>query len=112
MSEGEGHTIKHKHVLEQVEYHHTRWSWVQPALDWSYAVPKNGEEGMFVLILAYGVIIGMSTALLWHFSNIWIHGQHLVGEPNIMVRSLETVMLMAILVFGISRFIDCLRNKG
>ena len=62
-------------------------------------------------VIADGALIGMSAALLWHFSNIWRYGQYLVGEPNIVVRSLETVMLLAILVFGVSKFIGSLSGK-
>jgi len=61
--------------------------------------------------ITYGSIIGMSAALLWHFSNIWLYGQYLVGEPNIVIRSLETAMLIAILSFGVNRFISTLRGK-
>jgi len=59
-------------------------------------------------LVADGVIIGMSSALLWHFLNIWRYGQHLVGEPNIVIRSLETAVLLAILVFGVSKFVGSL----
>ena len=56
-------------------------------------------------------IIALSAALLWHFSNIWRYGQHLVGEPNILIRSVETVELFLILLFGISLFIIDLRRS-
>ena len=59
-------------------------------------------------LVADGVIIGMSSALLWHFLNIWRYGQYLVGEPNIVIRSLETAVLLAILVFGVSKFVGSL----
>ncbi len=62
-------------------------------------------------IIADGVIIGMSAAFLWHFSNIWRYGQYLVGEPNIVIRSLETAALLAILVFGIGKYISDLKGK-
>ena len=62
-------------------------------------------------IIADGVIIGMSAALLWHFSNIWRYGQHLVGEPNIVIRSLETAGLLLILTFGISKYVSDLKRK-
>lgn len=62
-------------------------------------------------IIADGVIIGMSAAFLWHFSNIWRYGQYLVGEPNILIRSLETAGLLAILVFGVSKYISDLKKK-
>ena len=53
-------------------------------------------------VIVNGVLVGMSAALLWHFSNIWRYGQYLVGEPNIVIRSLETAGLLIILVFGVS----------
>lgn len=55
-------------------------------------------------------VIGLSAALLWHFSNIWRYGQHLVGEPNIAIRSLETGGLLLILAFGVSKYISDLRR--
>jgi hypothetical protein len=61
--------------------------------------------------IVYGVIIGMSAALLWHFVNIWRYGQYLVGEPNITIRSLETALLLVILVFGVNEFVGSLRDR-
>lgn len=61
--------------------------------------------------IVYGVIIGMSAALLWHFVNIWRYGQYLVGEPNITIRSLETALLLVILVFGVNQFVGSLRDR-
>jgi hypothetical protein len=57
------------------------------------------------------VVIGLSAALLWHFSNIWRYGQHLVGEPNIAIRSLETAGLLLILAFGIGKYVSDLKGK-
>lgn len=61
-------------------------------------------------LIADTLIIGMSAALLWHFSNIWRYDQYLVGEPNIVIRTLETAMLLIILAFGVSKFISDLRR--
>ena len=58
-----------------------------------------------------GIIIGLSAAFLWHFSNIWRYGQYLVGEPNIMIRSLETAGLLVILIFGISNYISVVKSE-
>ena len=60
-------------------------------------------------IIADGVIIGMSAAFLWHFSNIWRYGQYLVGESNIVIRSLETAGVLVILGFGISKYVSDLK---
>ncbi len=51
------------------------------------------------------MIMALSAALLWHFSNIWLYGQHLIQEPNIKILVIETVGLAIILVFGIYMFI-------
>ena len=61
--------------------------------------------------IADGAIIGLSVSLLWHFSNIWRYGQHLIQEPNILILSLETAGLLLILVFGISKCISDLKRK-
>ena len=62
-------------------------------------------------IVSDGLVIGLSAALLWHFANIWRYGQYLVGEPNIVIRSLETVGLLLILAFGVGRYISDLRGE-
>jgi hypothetical protein len=59
-----------------------------------------------------GLIIGMSAALLWHFSNIWRYGQYVIGEPNIVIRSLETAGLLTIFIFGISNLIMSMKREN
>ena len=56
------------------------------------------------------LVIGMSVALLWHLSNIWRYGEYLAGEPNMLIRSLETVGLLVILVFGTAKFVTDLKR--
>lgn len=58
------------------------------------------------------IVIGLSAALLWHFSNIWRYGQYMIGEPNIAIRSLETAGLVFILIIGVSRYISDLKGKA
>lgn len=60
--------------------------------------------------LAYGMIIGMSAAFLWFFSNIARYGTHLIQEPNVIVLVLEIVFLFTIFVFGVVRLINLLRG--
>jgi len=62
-------------------------------------------------VIRDAMIIGLSGALLWHFSNIWRYGQYLVGEPNIAIRSLETAGLLVIFVFGISKYISGVKRE-
>ncbi len=61
-------------------------------------------------LLADGATVGLSAALLWHFSNIWRYGQHLIQEPNAVILSLETAGLLVIFVFGVSKFISELKK--
>jgi hypothetical protein len=64
-------------------------------------------------IIADGLIMALSVALLWHLSNIWRYGQHLVEEPNIVIRSLETAGLLGIFIFGATKCIsDMKRYEG
>ena len=74
-------------------------------------LPHNGNMMSIKNSIAYGAIIGMSAALLWHFSAIWRYGQYLVGEPNILIRSLETALLLAFWVFGINKLIGDVRSE-
>ena len=62
-------------------------------------------------LIVNGVIIGMSGVLLWHFLYIWRYEQYLVGEPNIIVRSLETAGLLLIFAFGIIKCIGDLKAE-
>ncbi len=52
------------------------------------------------------MLIGLSAALLWHFSNIWRYGTHLIGEPNKVILTLETTGLLLILIFGVIKWIS------
>ncbi len=73
----------------------------------------NTRSRMKIKDLAFdAVMIGLSAALLWHFSNIWRYGQYMIGEPNIAIRSLETAGLVFILIIGVSRYISDLKGKA
>ncbi len=63
-------------------------------------------------VIGNGIIVGLSIALLWHFSNIWRYGSHLINEPNVLVLSLETVGVFLILIFGISKFISDIKREN
>ena len=56
------------------------------------------------------MLIGLSASLLWHFSNIWRHGNHLIVEPNIVILSVEMAGLLSILAFGIAKCIIDLKR--
>ena len=61
-------------------------------------------------IIIDALLIGMSSALLWHFSNIWLYDKHFIAEPNIWIRSAETLGLLIILIFSIGKYIGDLRS--
>ena len=60
--------------------------------------------------MANSLLVGLSLAFLWHFSNIWRYGQHLIQEPNIIILSLETAMLLIIFAFGVYKFVGDFRR--
>jgi len=62
-------------------------------------------------VIRDAMLIGLSCALLWHFSNIWRYGQHLIQEPNIIILCLETAGLIVIFTFGISKFISGIKRE-
>lgn len=62
-------------------------------------------------VLTNGLLIGLSAALLWHFAGIWQYGEYLIAEPSQPVLIAETVGLVAVLVFGVYRFIQNLKGE-
>ena len=72
----------------------------------SYSKRKKPSRLNIRDLIADVLLTGLSASFLWHFSNIWRYGQYLQQEPNIVIRSAETALFIAILVFGISKFIS------
>ena len=84
-----------------------RWTWSKQLLKYQFEVIGISMKNAIYNAL----IVGLSGALLWHFSNIWRYEQYLIAEPNIVIRSLETVALLIILVFGIGKYISDLKRE-
>lgn len=62
-------------------------------------------------VIADGLIMALSAALLWHFSNIWRYGQYLAVEPNDIIRNLEMAGLIGIFIFGATKYISDMKRK-
>ncbi len=62
-------------------------------------------------VIADILIIGLSASLLWHFSNIWRYGEHLIVESNILIRSVETGVLVFAFTFGIAKFAGDVKQR-
>lgn len=62
-------------------------------------------------IIADGLIMALSAALIWHFSYIWRYGQYLAVEPNVIIRGLETAGLLGIFIFGATKYIRDLKGR-
>ena len=63
-------------------------------------------------VIADGLIMALSAALLWHFSNIWRYGQYLAVESNVIIRSLEMAGLLGIFIFGATKYISYLSGSN
>ena len=55
-------------------------------------------------IIADLLIIGMSSAFLWHFSQIFRFEKFYIAEPNPVILMLEMCGLGAIFAFGMIKF--------
>jgi len=63
------------------------------------------------IALASASIMGMSSAFLWHFSNILRYGQHVIQEPNIVILWSEIGLLIGVFLFGVYLLSEALRSK-
>ena len=63
-------------------------------------------------VLSYLALTGCALAFLWHFANIWLYGVTQAAEPNLVIRSCETVLFVVLLGLGIERMIAAVRKKG
>jgi len=59
----------------------------------------------FKLYFTYLLNIALTSALLWHFSNIWRFEWVLIGEPNLWIRTGETLLLAAILIYNLTQIL-------
>jgi len=67
---------------------------------------------MKIKCLACAILtVSLSVAFLWHFSNIWLYGTHLIQEPSKGELISETIMLLAIFLFGFSVMISEAKEK-
>ena len=63
-------------------------------------------------LIKSSLIISMSLALLWHFSNIVRYGTHIIQEPSPVILWSEVGLLAVILVFGIWSVVKILIKIG
>ncbi len=63
-------------------------------------------------IIKLALIVGMSAALLWIFWGIWLRGSHYLQEPNRLILSRETVLMVSILLFGLREFVRALVTRA
>ena len=55
--------------------------------------------------------LAMATFLLVHFALIWVYGMFYIFESNILVLTMETTMMVAILCFSLYCLLEQLRKK-
>ena len=71
---------------------------------------KMNKTDYFLNCLTYIVLIGMALVLLTHFSLIVWYGEFLIQEQNPILLTSEIVMLVAILGFGVWRFVKVIKG--
>ncbi len=57
---------------------------------------------MVLMALISGIInVGLSVFVLWHLSNIFRYGEFIITESNSLILLVETIAIVAFLIFGI-----------
>ena len=62
-------------------------------------------------VLASVLVIALGVILIIHFTLFWIHGGVFIHESNKAILSVETVMSVAILGFGVERLLNYTKEK-
>ena len=60
----------------------------------------NGAN-VWMRYLSNALLLGCGIAGLWVFSQFWLHERILVGEPNLTIRTLETVLFASITILAL-----------
>lgn len=55
--------------------------------------------------------VGSFAFMAWLFANFWIRGEFYVGEPNLLIRTLETIFIGSGLLLGFERFFKDLKSR-
>ncbi len=56
------------------------------------------------------LLMGMSAAFLWHFSNILRLGSHFIQEPHMPILLFEISFLLGVFGFGCWRYVRLVRK--
>ena len=62
-------------------------------------------------VLAANLVIALGVILIIHFTLFWMHGGVFIYENNKIILSIETVMSLAILAFGVERLVNTARER-
>ncbi|MEE8471226.1 MAG: hypothetical protein V3S51_07850 [Dehalococcoidia bacterium] len=61
-------------------------------------------------VLASSLVVALGIILIIHFAMFWIYGGVFIYESNKVVLTLETLMSISIIAFGIERLISSSRQ--
>ncbi len=61
-------------------------------------------------LLSSTLLVALSVAFLWHFSNIVRFGRMYIQEPNPVILYTEIILLLSIATWGIWRVVRFLRD--
>ncbi len=56
--------------------------------------------------IAYSLVISLGIILVIHFALFWVYGGVFIYEDNKVILAIETIMSLAILIFGIERLLN------
>lgn len=62
-------------------------------------------------VVAFSLVIALGLILAIHFALFWIYGGVFIYESNKIILSLETLMSVTIIIFGIERLISSANGR-
>ncbi len=75
---------------------------------WPLICARRGNAKVWVTYVTNVLLLGCGIAGLWVFSQFWLHGHIVVGEPALTIRILETILFGAITIFALCNLIRAL----
>lgn len=72
---------------------------------------KDGRSMTLKEIMAYCLVVALGLILIIHFTLFWIYGGVFIYEHNKVILTLETLMSIGIICFGIERLVSTSLRK-
>lgn len=73
---------------------------------------RNKQNQRLLNYIGNSLLTATSCALLWFFGCIWVEGSHYIQEPNTIILSLETLIILACLGLALHNIVRLIGKKS